>query len=49
MDFFTNILNVIGSGATAYILANKLRDPQTRPNTLAGFQFSRIWRSTFFK
>ncbi len=40
MDFFTNILNAIGSGATAYILANRLRDPQTRPNTLAGFQLA---------
>ena len=40
MDFFTNILNLIGSGATAYILASRLRDPQTRPNTLAGFQLA---------
>ena len=40
MDFFTNILNTIGSGATAYILASRMRDPQTRPNTLAGFQMA---------
>ena len=40
MDFLTNILNAVGSGATAYILANRLRDPQTRPNTLAGFQLA---------
>ena len=40
MDFITSILNTIGSGATAYILANRLRDPQTRPNTLAGFQMA---------
>lgn len=40
MDFFDNILNLIGSGATAYILASRLRDPQTRPNTLAGFQLA---------
>ena len=40
MDFFTNILNTIGSGATAYILASRVRDPQTRPNTLAGFQLA---------
>ena len=40
MDFFTNILNALGSGATAYILASRLRDPQTRPNTLAGFQLA---------
>jgi len=40
MDFITSILNTIGSGATAYILANRMRDPQTRPNTLAGFQMA---------
>lgn len=40
MDLFTNLLNTLGSGATAYILANRLRDPQTRPNTLAGFQLA---------
>lgn len=40
MDFLSNILNLIGSGATAYILASRLRDPQTRPNTLAGFQLA---------
>ncbi|MEM7759871.1 MAG: ferritin-like domain-containing protein [Cyanobacteria bacterium P01_A01_bin.40] len=40
MDFITSILNTIGSGATAYILASRLRDPQTRPNTLAGFQMA---------
>ncbi|MDJ0593283.1 MAG: hypothetical protein QNJ72_25400 [Pleurocapsa sp. MO_226.B13] len=40
MSLFTTILNTIGSGATAYIFANRLRDPQTRPNTLAGFQLA---------
>ena len=40
MDLITSILNTIGSGATAYILASRLRDPQTRPNTLAGFQMA---------
>ncbi|MGL6342664.1 MAG: ferritin-like domain-containing protein [Waterburya sp.] len=40
MDLLTNILNIIGAGATAYILANRVRDPQTRPNTLAGFQLA---------
>lgn len=40
MDLFTSILNTIGSGATAYILASRLRDPKTRPNTLAGFQLA---------
>jgi len=40
MSLFTSILNTIGSGATAYILASRLRDPKTRPNTLAGFQLA---------
>ena len=40
MSLLTSILNTIGSGATAYILASRLRDPQTRPNTLAGFQLA---------
>ena len=40
MNFFTNILHLIGSGATAYIMASNLRDPLTRPNTLAGFQLT---------
>ena len=40
MNLITSILNALGSGATAYILASRLRDPQTRPNTLAGFQMA---------
>ncbi|MBE9171041.1 ferritin-like domain-containing protein [Pleurocapsales cyanobacterium LEGE 06147] len=40
MNFLTSILNTLGSGATAYILASNLRDPLTRPNTLAGFQLA---------
>ena len=40
MDFITSILNTIGSGATAYVFASRLRDPQTRPNTLAGLQMA---------
>jgi rubrerythrin len=40
MSLFTSILNTIGSGATAYILASRLRDPKTRPNALAGFQLA---------
>jgi rubrerythrin len=40
MNLLTSILNTIGSGATAYILASNLRDPLTRPNTLAGFQLA---------
>ena len=40
MSLLTNILNTIASGATAYILASRLRDSKTRPNTLAGFQLA---------
>jgi rubrerythrin len=40
MNFLTNLLHLAGSGATAYILASNLRDPLTRPNTLAGFQLA---------
>ena len=40
MSLYTSILHTIGSGATAYILASRLRDPLTRPNTLAGFQLA---------
>lgn len=40
MSLYTSILHTIGSGATAYILASRLRDPLTRSNTLAGFQLA---------
>jgi hypothetical protein len=40
MNFLTSLLHLAGSGATAYILASNLRDPLTRPNTLAGFQLA---------
>jgi rubrerythrin len=40
MNLFTNILNTLGSGATAFIMARNLCDRQTRPNTLAGFQLA---------
>jgi rubrerythrin len=40
MNFLTQILHLVGSGATAYITARHLRDPQTRPNLLAGFQLA---------
>jgi rubrerythrin len=40
MNFLTSLLHLAGSGATAYILARNLRDPLTRPNTLAGFQLA---------
>lgn len=40
MNFFTQVLHLVGSGATAFFLARSLRDRQTRPNTLAGFQLA---------
>jgi rubrerythrin len=40
MNFFTQILHLVGSGAVAYITASTIRDPQTRPNLLAGFQLA---------
>ena len=40
MDFFTSILNTVGSGLSAYILSSRIRDPLTRPNTLAGLQMA---------
>lgn len=40
MNPFTPLLHLLGSGAVAYISARNLRDPQTRPNTLAGFQLA---------
>ncbi|HIK18838.1 MAG TPA: ferritin-like domain-containing protein [Leptolyngbyaceae cyanobacterium M33_DOE_097] len=40
MNLFTQLLQIIGSGAVAYISARNLRDLQTRPNTLAGLQLA---------
>lgn len=40
MNFLTQVLHLVGSGATAFILARSIRDPQSRPNTLAGFQLA---------
>lgn len=40
MNFSTQILHLIGSGAIAYISARNMRDLQTRPNTLAGLQLA---------
>lgn len=40
MNLLTSILRIIGSGATAYIMARSLRDWKTRPNLLAGFQLA---------
>jgi rubrerythrin len=40
MNFVTQLLHILGSGATAYISARNLRDPLTRPHTLATLQFA---------
>ncbi len=40
MNLVTSILRVISTGATAYITARSLRDWETRPNLLAGFQLA---------
>lgn len=40
MNFVTQILHLVGSGATAYISARNMRDPLTRPHTLAALQLA---------
>jgi rubrerythrin len=40
MNLFTQFLHLVGSGAVAYITARNLRDLQTRPDMLAGFQMA---------
>lgn len=40
MNLLTQVLHIVGSGASAYITARNLRDVQTRPNLLAGFQLA---------
>ena len=40
MNFLTQLLHLVGSGAVAFISARSLRDLQTRPNVLAGFQLA---------
>lgn len=40
MNLLTHVLHLAGSGATAYMMASQIRDPQTRPNVLAGFQLA---------
>jgi rubrerythrin len=40
MNFFTQILHLVGSGAVAYITSSNIRNSQTRPNLLAGFQLA---------
>jgi rubrerythrin len=40
MNFFTQMLHLVGSGAAAFITARNMRDPLTRPNTLASLQLA---------
>lgn len=40
MNLLTQVLHLVGSGATAYITARNLRDRRTRPDMLAGFQMA---------
>ncbi|MGF1496406.1 MAG: ferritin family protein [Elainellaceae cyanobacterium] len=40
MNLLTQFLYLVGSGASAYIMARNIADSQTRPNLLAGFQMA---------
>ncbi|XGV99703.1 MAG: ferritin-like domain-containing protein [Leptolyngbya sp. BL-A-14] len=40
MNFFTQVLHLVGSGAAAFVTARNMRDPLTRPNTLASLQLA---------
>jgi rubrerythrin len=40
MNLLTQILHIVGNGASAYILSRNIRDAQSRPNVLAGFQMA---------
>ncbi|MBW4441525.1 MAG: ferritin-like domain-containing protein [Plectolyngbya sp. WJT66-NPBG17] len=40
MNLLTQVLHIVGSGASAYILSSSIRDPKTRPNLIAGFQMA---------
>jgi rubrerythrin len=40
MNPLTQMLHLVGSSASAYIMARNIRDPLTRPNTLAGLQLA---------
>ncbi|MGF1512911.1 MAG: ferritin-like domain-containing protein [Elainellaceae cyanobacterium] len=40
MSPLTPVLHLVGSGAAAYLMASRIRDPKTRPDLLAGFQLA---------
>ncbi|HEY9698121.1 MAG TPA: ferritin-like domain-containing protein [Trichocoleus sp.] len=49
MNLLTQALHLVGSGAVAYITAAQIRDPETRPNLLAGFQLAESGSVPFLK
>lgn len=49
MNLLTQALHLVGSGAVAYMTAAQIRDPQTRPNLLAGFQLAESGSVPFLK
>jgi hypothetical protein len=49
MNFLTHVLHLVGSSAVAYYSASNLRDPKTRPNTLAGLQLAESGSVPFLK
>ena len=40
MNFLTQFLHLVSTGASAYIMSSSIRDPKTRPNLLASFQMA---------
>lgn len=40
MNFLTHLLHLVGSSALAYYSANRIRDPKTRPDVIAGLQLT---------
>lgn len=49
MNFFTQLLHLVGSSAIAYYSASRIRDPKTRPDVLAGFQLAESGSVPFLK
>ncbi len=49
MNFLTHLLHLVGSSAMAYVSASNIRDPKTRPNTLAMFQLAESGSVSYLK
>lgn len=49
MNLLTHFLDLVGSGATAYISASQIRDPKTRPSVLAALQLSESGSVSFLE